>query len=59
MVAYDALYDILSSDVTDWYNQILPQKDSKVTLKQFRDSFFNAFGVEQEEVSLVNDEMIY
>ena len=58
VVAYDALYDILSSDVTDWYNQILPQKDSKVALKQFRDSFFNHFGVEQEEVSLVNDEMI-
>lgn len=58
VVAYDVLYDILSSDVTDWYNQILPQKDSKVTLKQFRDSFFNHFGVEQEEVSLVNDEMI-
>lgn len=58
VVAYDALYDILSSDVTDWYNQILPQKDSRVTLKQFRDSFFNHFGVEQEEVSLVNDEMI-
>lgn len=58
VVAYDALYDILSSDVADWYNQILPKKDSTVTLKQFRDSFFNHFGVEQEEVSLVNDEMI-
>ena len=58
VVVYDALYYILSSDVTNWYNQILPQKDSKVTLKQFRDSFFNHFGVEQEEVSLVNDEMI-
>jgi hypothetical protein len=58
VVAYDALYDILSSDVTDWYNQILPKKDSTVTLKQFRDSFFNHFGVEQEKVSLVNDEMI-
>lgn len=58
VVAYDALYDILSSDVSDWYNQIFPKKDSTVTLKQFRDSFFNHFGVEQEEVSLVNDEMI-
>lgn len=58
VVAYDALYDILSSDVADWYNQILPQKNSTVTLKQFRDSFFNHFGVEQEKVSLVNDEMI-
>ena len=58
VVAYDALYDILSSDVADWYNQVLPQKDSTVTLKQFRDSFFNHFGVEQEEVSLVNDKMI-
>lgn len=58
VVAYDDLYDILSSDVADWYNQILPKKDSTVTLKQFRDSFFNHFGVEQEKVSLVNDEMI-
>lgn len=58
VVAYDALYDILSSDVADWYNQILPQKNSTVTLKQFRDSFFNHFGVEQEEVYLVNDGMI-
>lgn len=58
VVAYDALYDILSSDVSDWYNQIFPKKDSTVTLKQFRDSFFNHFGVEQEKVSLVNDEMI-
>lgn len=58
VVAYDDLYDILSSDVADWYNQILPKKDSTVTLKQFRDSFFNHFGVEQEEVSLVNDKMI-
>lgn len=58
IVAYDAMYDILNSDVAEWYNTILPNTDSIVTLKDFRDSFFSHFGVEQEAVELVNDSMI-
>lgn len=57
IVAYDAMYDITSADVADWYNKLLPNKDSTVTLKQFRDSFFSYFGIEQEEVELPNDGM--
>ena len=55
IVAYDALYDVLNSNVIDWYNAILPKKESEVTLKQFRDSFFNYFNITQENIELVND----
>lgn len=58
IIAYDAMYDILNADVADWYNTILPNADSTVTMKEFRDSFFSYFGIEQEEVTLVNDSMI-
>lgn len=57
IMAYDALYDILNMDFSDWYNTILPVADSSVTLKEFRDSFFSYCGVEQETVTLVNDSM--
>lgn len=58
IIAYDAMYDIINAEVSAWYNTILPDKDSKVTLKQFRDSFCAHFGIEQEEVTLVNDSMV-
>lgn len=56
--AYDAMYDIINADVAAWYNQILPNKESKVTMKQFRASFANYFGLEEEEITLVNDGMV-
>lgn len=58
IVAYDAMYDIIKADVADWYNAILPDKTSTVTLKQFRTSFISHFGLDQEEINLVNDDMI-
>lgn len=58
IVAYDAMYDIIKSDVADWYNTILPDKTSTVTLKQFRSSFVSHFGLDQEEINLANDDMI-
>lgn len=73
VVAYDALYDILNADVAAWYNTVFPShkeqqkdKDGKtttvtvydpVTMKQFRDSFFKYFGIEQADIILVNDNM--
>lgn len=57
IVAYDAMYDIINAEVSAWYNAILPNADSTVTLKEFRDSFLAYFGIEQEEVELVNDSM--
>lgn len=57
VIAYDALYDILQTDVAGWYNTILPEDDSRVYLRDFRDSFFNHFGIEREDITLVNDDM--
>jgi hypothetical protein len=56
--AYDAMYDIINSDVASWYNSVLPDSDNKITLKEFRNSFANYFNIEQEDISLVNDNMI-
>lgn len=58
VVAYDALYDVLQADVSAWYNSILPNQNSTTKLKAFRNSFFAHFGIEQEEVTLVNDNMV-
>ena len=58
IVAYDALYDVLRADVTAWYNSVLPNNTSTTTLKAFRDSFFAHFGITQEEITLVNDNMV-
>jgi len=57
VVAYDAMYKILNADVSDWYNNILPDMESKVSLREFRNAFISHFGLEEEEVNLVNDEM--
>lgn len=73
VVAYDALYDVITADVTSWYNSVFPaikkqetQEDGtikttvvydSVTMKQFRDSFFKHFGIMQADASLVNDDM--
>ena len=58
IVAHDAMYDIIKADVAAWYNSILPNKDSTTTLRAFRDSFMEHFGVEQEEITLPNDEIV-
>lgn len=54
IVAYDAMYDILKAEVSRWYNSLaFPMK-----LRAFRYSFCAYMGVEQEEITLVNDDMI-
>lgn len=57
IVAYDAMYRINTTDVAEWYNTILPTKDSTTTLREFRSSFVSHFGLVQEEVTLPNDNM--
>lgn len=60
VVAYDAMYDILNADVASWYNSILPEKNSTVTMKQFREGFIRHFGLTEvvPEGGLVNDDMV-
>ena len=58
VVAYDKMYDIINTDLTEWYNSLFPTDDTEVTLKVFRDSLMSYLGVEQEDVTLVNDNMV-
>lgn len=52
--AVDGLYEILNSDVTEWFKTLaLP-----MTLKAFRNSFFEHIEYSQEDVELVNDSLI-
>lgn len=58
VVAYDALYDIINANVMGWYDSVLPNLDSTITLKNFRDSFFEHFGLTQKDITLPNDSMV-
>lgn len=58
IVAYDAMYDVINSNVIGWYNSVLPDAGSSMTVRQFRTSFLGHFGIEQENVSLVNDGVV-
>lgn len=53
ITAYDAMYDIINTDVKSWYAGL----SFPMTLRQFRDSFFAHLGIAQVEASLVNDSM--
>lgn len=57
IVAYDAMATIISSNVIDWYNGIF-EENEELTLKAFRDSFFEYVGVTQKTTVLPNDNMI-
>lgn len=51
IVAYDRFYTLQDLDVKDWYNSLT----FPITLKNFRDSFFNRIGITQETTVLPQD----
>lgn len=53
ITAYDAMYDIINTDIKSWYAGL----SFPMTLKQFRNSFFAYLGIAQVETSLANDSM--
>ena len=54
ITAYDKLYTILNTDMLVWYSELgLPK-----TMRDFRDAFFEYFGVTQVEKTLCNDDMV-
>ena len=55
IVANDAMYDIINADVSSWYNTILPDDNTTVTLSAFRTSFLANFNITAEAVTLIND----
>lgn len=54
VIAYDSLYDVVNAEVSTWYNSL----EFPLTLKGFRDSFFDYIGIEQVETELCNDSMM-
>ena len=54
ITAYDCMYEIINSDVTDWYNGL----SFPMTIKALRDSFFSYLGVECVEDTLLNDDVV-
>lgn len=58
ITGYDAMYDVLNTDVSAWYNTLLPSSTSSVTLAQFRASLLNYFGITAESTTLANDDMV-
>lgn len=53
ITAYDAMYDIINTDVKSWYAGL----SFPMTLRQFRNSFFAHLGITQVETNLANDSM--
>ena len=55
IVAYDAIYNISKTDITEWFNN---KKGSKKTLKQLRNEFFDFIGIQQRNIVLPNDDIV-
>ena len=53
IMAYDQMYDIIQADVTAWYNSL----SFPISVKDYRDSFFSEFAIQQEDVTLINDDI--
>ena len=53
IIAYDRMYDIINSEITDWYRSL----DFPITIKDLRDGLFNEYGIEQDNISLINDDI--
>ena len=51
ITAYDDLYIILNAEVSAWYESLT----FPMTLKSFRDAFFNYLGITQDPTVLIND----
>lgn len=58
ITAYDAMYDILNSDVAAWYKTELPTSSSSKTMAQFRADLMTHFGLTAESVTLANDSAV-
>ena len=58
ITSYDDMYKILNTDVASWYNTVLPNSNSSMTLAQFRASLLSYLNITAEPTTLVNDSMV-
>lgn len=55
IIAYDQMYDVINSNVIEWYNTLT----FPITQKNLRDNFFELFGIEQDLSVLINDDISF
>lgn len=53
IIAYDKIFTIINTDIAQWYSELT----FPISMKDFRDEFFDFFGIEQVEKTLCNDIM--
>jgi hypothetical protein len=51
IIAYDRMYDIVNTDITDWYNGLV----FPMTIGKLRDLLFKELEVKQQDTVLIND----
>lgn len=54
---YDALYDVINTDVADWYNNLY-ESTNAYTVAELRHSLLEQFGIQEQDVTLVNDNVL-
>lgn len=54
ITAYNSMYDILKSDISEWYNGLI----FPMTIRNVRNYLFEFLGIEQEDVELPNDDAV-
>ena len=54
ITAYDAMYGVINAEMVEWYDGLT----FPITMRDFRNSFFEYIGLAQVEFELVNDDML-
>lgn len=57
VIAYDALYNVINCD-TKSIKEIYDSFEFPITVKDLRDNFLSEFGIEQDNVALINDDIL-
>lgn len=57
LTGYNKLKEVIGLDYSLWHNGIDTQLSGTITLKQYRDAFFDIIGITQQTISLPNDNL--
>lgn len=58
VIAYDAMHDIIKTDVSEWYNFIFRKEGSTISIKGLRIALAIKFGLFFKEQELINDAVL-
>lgn len=55
IIAYDQMFNVINTNVIEWYNTL----SFPIAQKDLRDNFFALFGIEQDASVLINDDISF